>query len=106
MKVLVKWEIVTGRRCDVFTNWFYAVSLSKKNLTGIAKLAFCRASLLEARPDSKVPLTVSREAVEEFSGKRFIYDEVLYANQSSNLIYNQMMLIVMCGHLVTYVLCF
>ena len=36
---------------------------------------------VEARPDSKVPLTASREAVEEFSGKRFIYDEVLYANQ-------------------------
>jgi sugar lactone lactonase YvrE len=35
----------------------------------------------EARPDSKVPLTASREAVEELSGERFMYDEVLYANQ-------------------------
>ena len=35
----------------------------------------------EPRPDSKVPLTASREAVEELSGERFMYDEVLYANQ-------------------------
>jgi hypothetical protein len=35
----------------------------------------------EARPDSEVPLTASREAVEELSGERFMYDEVLYANQ-------------------------
>ena len=35
----------------------------------------------EARPDSTVPLTASREAVEELSGERFMYDEVLYANQ-------------------------
>ena len=35
----------------------------------------------EARPDSSVPLTASREAVEELSGERFMYDEILYANQ-------------------------
>ena len=35
----------------------------------------------EARPDGSVPLTASREAVEELSGERFMYDEILYANQ-------------------------
>ena len=108
MRVLMKLEIVICRRCDAFMNWCYVVSPSKKSLIGHWKVGVLwrGVCLLSLGRIQRCRLQRHVKQLKNFQVNASCTTKFCTRIRSSNLICNQMMLIVMCGHLVTYVSCF